>query len=194
MSVRRQARGEERRKLVLRTTLELVERHGIDRVTHRAVGQAAGVPLGSVTYYFPTKDGLLRDALELWVAEEVDRLERLGAAIEAERLSPAEGAARWADLLRGNDPHQAAQFELYLHAARTPDLREAAAAAFAAYERVAAVALRSAGLAAVDAERVAALFVALADGMGLRRLAEPDARAGFDAALRDLFEALARRG
>src|SRR5829696_9445993 len=133
MSVRRQARGEERRREILHATLALIERGGVEAVTHRAVGEAAGVPLGSVTYYFPTSDELLREALELWVAEEVERLEGLAAAIASEELSPEEGAARWGELLRGNDPHQVAQFELYLQASRRPELRSAAAAAFAAY-------------------------------------------------------------
>lgn len=188
----RQARGEERRRHILRATLELIERHGVEAVTHRAVGDASGVPLGSVTYYFPSKDGLLRDALELWVDEEVDRLEHLAAAIDAERVSPEEGAARWSRLLAANDPHQVAQFELYIQAARTPELRDAVRAAFTAYERVAAAGLRAAGL--DDPESAAALFVALADGMGLRRIADPESAAPFDAALVELFEALTRGG
>ena len=190
MAVRRQARGEERRKGILHATLELIERHGVEAVTHRAVGEASGVPLGSVTYYFPTKDALLREALECWVAEEVERLEGLAAAIEREQLSAEEGAARWADLLRGNDPRQVAQFELYLQAARRPELRSAVAEAFAAYERVAAAALRAVGL--DDAESAAPLFVAVADGMGLRRLANPGAGPPAQAALIELFELLAR--
>ena len=194
MSVRRQARGEERRREILHATLALIERGGVAAVTHRAVGEASGVPLGSVTYYFPTKDALLREALELWVSDEVARLEQVVSAIEREHLSAAEGAARWSELLRGNDPHQVAQFDLYLQAARDPSLRDAAAEAFAAYERAAAAALRAAGLSPEDAERVAALFVALADGLGLRRLAAPEAGPAADAALVELFEALGRDG
>jgi DNA-binding transcriptional regulator YbjK len=191
MTISRQARGEERRLHILRTTLGVIERQGVEGVTHRAVGDAAGIPLGSVTYYFPSKDGLLRDALELWVSDEVDRLEELAAAIEAEQASPRESAVRWSELLTANDPHQVPQFELYLQAARTPELRDAVRAAFGAYERVAAAALRAAGLS--DPERAAPLFVALADGMGLRRVADPEAAAPFDAALIDLFDALAGR-
>lgn len=191
MAVQRQQRGEHRRRHILQTTLALIERGGVGAVTHRAVGEASGVPLGSVTYYFPSKDGLLHDALELWVADEVERLERLAADIEAEGMSAEEGAAAWAERLRANDPHQVAQFELYLQASRTPELRDAVASAFAAYERVAAAGLRAAGL--EEPERAAALFVALADGMGLRRVADPDAAPPFDAALVELFDALAAR-
>jgi DNA-binding transcriptional regulator YbjK len=192
MSVRRQTRGEERRREILHATLDLIERGGVGAVTHRAVGDASGVPLGSITYYFPTKDALLREALECWVTEEVTRLEGVIAAIEREHLSPEEGAARWSELLRGNDPHQIAQFDLYLQAARDPQLREAAAQAFAAYERVAAAALQAVGLPGGAA--AAPLFVALADGLGLRRLADPGAGPAADGALVRLFELLAERG
>ncbi len=191
MSVRRQARGEERRREILHATLSLIERGGVEAVTHRAVGEASGVPLGSLTYYFPSKDGLLREALELWVAEEVVRLEALALSIEAEQVSPRDGAARWSELLSANDPHQVAQFELYLAAARRPELRESVRAAFAAYEHVAVAGLRAVGLDAPEA--AAPLFVALADGMGLRRVADPDAKAPFETALVELFEALAAR-
>src|SRR3954451_10777054 len=145
MSVRRQARGEERRQEILHATLELIERGGVEAVTHRAVGEASGVPLGSVTYYFPTKDELLREALECWVSEEVERLSAVAAAIEGEQLSPEERAARWGELLRGNDPHQIAQFDLYLQAARDPSLRGAVAEAFTADERVGGAGLPAAG-------------------------------------------------
>src|SRR5215217_978796 len=169
MAVQRQARGEERRRQLLHATLDLIRESGVEAVTHRAVGERANVPLGSVTYYFPTKDALLREALECWVSDEVSRLEGLTAAIEAEQLSPEQGAARWGELLRGNDPAQVAQFELYLQAARTPELRSAAAEAFAAYERVAAAALRAAGL------------------------AEPGAAERFEGALAELFSLVAGR-
>jgi DNA-binding transcriptional regulator YbjK len=190
MTVRRQARGEERRREILHATLALIEREGAEAVTHRAVGAASGVPLGSVTYYFPTKDALLREALECWVAEEVARLEGLTEAIEREKLSAEESAARWSELQRAHEPGEVAQFELYLLASRTPELRAAAAEAFAAYERGAEAALRAAGL--KDAASAAPLFVALADGLGLRRLADPESAPRADAALVELFELLAR--
>lgn len=41
----------------------LIER-GPDAVTHRQVAAAAGVPVGSASYYFPSRDGLYRAAVE----------------------------------------------------------------------------------------------------------------------------------
>ncbi len=55
-------RSEERRRQILETTLRLVAEGGVDSVTHRRVAAAAGVPLGSTTYYFESREHLLREA------------------------------------------------------------------------------------------------------------------------------------
>ncbi len=184
----RQPRGEERRERILRATLGVIGRDGIPAVTHRRVAEEAGVPLGSLTYWFATKDDLLREALRLFVDEEAARLRRVGDEIE-EGMTPAEIAERFSAVLEaGQGPEQVAQFELYLEAARNPALREVARQCFAAYEDVCRVALRAVGVEAPPGHPLPALFVALADGLGLRRLGgggAPDVR---DAMLA-LFEA-----
>lgn len=166
--VPQQARGEERRERILRATLAVIGRAGIGAVTHRSVAEEAGVPLGSLTYWFGTKDDLLREALRRFVADESERLravaERLGSGVD-----PAVLAHEFADVLATNTgDEQIAQFELYLEAARNPALRDIAEESFRAYEDVAVAALRAAG--ASEPERLAPLFVSLADGMGLRRM------------------------
>lgn len=44
--------------------LDLVAEHGMAGVSHRTVARAAGVPLGSTTYYFDSLDDLLAGALD----------------------------------------------------------------------------------------------------------------------------------
>jgi len=172
--VPQQARGEERRERILRATLAVIATSGIAGVTHRRVAEEAGVPLGSLTYWFSAKDDLLREALRRFVDEEAARLhalaEELGTGAE-----PAEAAARFAAVLEDPDEpgEQLAQFELYLEAARNPALRDIAAEAFRAYEEVAVAALRAAGV--EGAEEAAPLFVSLADGAGMRRQATGEA-------------------
>jgi DNA-binding transcriptional regulator YbjK len=173
---------------VLRCTLVLISERGVEAVTHRAAADAADVPLGSVTYYFESKEQMLREALELWVREEVERLEELASALQGATMTPAEAAQAFQALLEVNDPHAIAQMDLYLYAARVPELRESAENAFAAYERVSVAALTALGN--EDPERAAPLFVALADGLGLRRLATGSAPALADS-LVALFEAFA---
>jgi DNA-binding transcriptional regulator YbjK len=182
----RQPRGEERRSQILRATLAVIGRSGIPAVTHRSVAEEAGVPLGSLTYYFESKDELLRDALLLFVSEEAERLRVLGESIAEQELAPEQIADGFSALLETEKgPEQIAQFELYLEAARNPALREPAERCFRAYEEIAAAALRAAGV--PDPDRAAALFVAMADGLGLRRVAAPGTGAELRAALLDLF-------
>ena len=185
----RQPRGEERRRAILFAALRVIGAEGLSAVTHRTVAEVARVPLGSLTYYFASKEDLLREALLLFADEEVARLHALAAALEEESLPPAEIAVRFGDALSGSDPEQVAQFELYLEAARNPALQAPAAACFAAYEQVCASALRAAGVEAPGA--LPGLFVAYLDGAGLRRLAAPrDAGPELADGLLALFEAL----
>jgi len=182
----RQARGVERHARILRAALAVCRREGVAGVSHRTVAEEAGVPLGSLTYYFPTKDDLLREALLLFVEEEIARLSVLAAALAGRSLEPEQVATGFAALLEASDPEQISQFELYLEAARRPALRDAAAECFAAYEQVAVAALRAAGV--PDPEHRASLVVAMADGLGLRRAAAP----GTGPELRDALLALTR--
>lgn len=183
----RQARGRARRRDILVATLALVRRGGIAAVTSRAVAREASVPLGSLSYYFDGKDDLLEQALLLHVDEEVARLRAITDALTADddEPDPREAAHAFMSVLREGDLATIAQFELYLEAGRNSALREAAARCFAAYEEVVATALAAAGL--PDAESAAPLFVAFADGLGLRQLAAPESALALDEGLLRLF-------
>lgn len=158
----------------MQATLAVISRSGIPAVTHRSVAEEAGVPLGSLTYWFATKDDLLREALRRFVEEEADRLSGIAAQL-ADGVAPADAARSFAEVLEAGHtrPDQIAQFELYLEAARNPALRPIAEEGLRAYEAVAVAALRSVGV--DDPEEMAPLFVSLADGLGLRRIASGSA-------------------
>jgi TetR/AcrR family transcriptional regulator, regulator of biofilm formation and stress response len=53
-----------RRARILQATLEVIRDGGIDAASYRGVAAHAGVPLGSMTYYFPTLEGLILSALD----------------------------------------------------------------------------------------------------------------------------------
>ena len=164
----------DRREEILRAALRLIGSRGMHHVTHRDVAAEAGVPLGSTTYYFSTKEELLREALRLFVAEETARLHAAaqrfdGVSAEPEAVADAIVAELRDTLTRPIE--QVAQFELYLEATRTPALAEEAKACFAAYEEIAVAALRAAG--AKDPERLAPLFIGLIEGLMFRQLVEP---------------------
>ena len=59
-----QARAVERRAEILAAACELLARGGTAAVTHRQVAERAGVPNGSIRYYFATRDALLRACVE----------------------------------------------------------------------------------------------------------------------------------
>jgi DNA-binding transcriptional regulator YbjK len=190
--VPQQVRGQERRERILRAALGVIGRDGIPSVTHRRVASEAGVTLGSLTYWFATKDDLLREALRLFVDEETERLRRVGAVLTDE-MAPAEIAERFSEVLEAGDGiGQVAQFELYLEATRNPALREVAQQCFAAYEEISRTALRAAGVELDPTHPLPALFVALADGLGIRRMGAGDAPDAREAML-TLFGAVPSR-
>ncbi|MCT1916732.1 TetR/AcrR family transcriptional regulator [Kocuria rhizophila] len=59
-----QARAVERRADILEAACGLLASGGTAAVTHRQVAEKAGVPNGSIRYYFATRDALLRACVE----------------------------------------------------------------------------------------------------------------------------------
>src|SRR3954447_18553754 len=95
----RQTRGEERIDEILRATLDVIRREGLGAVTHRTISDESGVPLGSLTYYFATKQDLLRAALQLFVAEDVARLRATAEELLAAGADGEEVVERFASVL-----------------------------------------------------------------------------------------------
>jgi len=67
--VNRQARGDERRLHILRAAWQVIINDGIRGVRHRAVAEAAGVPLASTTYYFKDIQALINESMQLFAQE-----------------------------------------------------------------------------------------------------------------------------
>ncbi|WP_018684348.1 TetR/AcrR family transcriptional regulator [Actinokineospora enzanensis] len=123
----RRTRGERRRTEIIEATLQVIERAGVSGVTHRSVAAAAGIPPASITYHFGALDDLLEAALVQAAADLVDRVREL---IESRRIKgddPAGAVAEMlAEALGPRRARTAARYELYLLAARRPDLRPVA--------------------------------------------------------------------
>lgn len=191
-SVARQPRGQERSEAIARATLAIARRDGVPGITHRSVAREADVPLGSLTYYFPARQDLLAGALELFVEEEVAWLTEVGESMLGLELPPATVVDRFADALEARQGDQIGQFELYLEAARTPELQPVVARAVEAYAEVARLALRAAD--APQLAEHAPIFAALVDGIGLQRVSTPDAAPDLRTALLAVFRALLAAG
>ncbi|MGH2938584.1 MAG: TetR/AcrR family transcriptional regulator [Solirubrobacterales bacterium] len=163
-------RAPETRERILRATLALLAEEGTAALSNRRIAAAADISLGSLTYHFPSQASLLRESLLLYVGEEVERLEAIAAALRDRDPTPQEVATDVEGLIGrpGGGPGPLAELELHLQAARDPELQEASARCFAAYEALAASALDTLGVA--DPARHASAFVALITGLGVRRL------------------------
>jgi TetR/AcrR family transcriptional regulator, regulator of biofilm formation and stress response len=183
-----------RHAALIDAAVKLLGEQGRQAVTHRAVAEEAGVPLGATTYYFDSRDDLLAQALR---SISAGRIENAGSV--AEDLLRADTPERLADelvewLVEAVDPSRnlyVAEFELWLEAARRPELREAArdwcAAERSAFEK----ALEALG--SEDPERDARIVAGALDGLAGMALMEPkpiEAARATRPELRRLIEAL----
>jgi DNA-binding transcriptional regulator YbjK len=188
----REAQG--RREQILDAALRVIGRSGREAVTHRAVAEEAGVPLGSTTYYFDSRDDLLGQALEHVARKETERYGQLGEELRQSKTPRALADMLLDQLIFEAEDRSAyiAEYELWLEAGRRPDLREPATAWCDAVQLAVAGALDKLG--STDPAADASLVVAAIDGLGERVLAREDdparAVAEFRPQLRRLVERL----
>lgn len=117
-----------RRSAILDATLTVIAREGIGRTSHRAIAREADVPLGSTTYYFPSLRALVEEALELCTTRMVEQLETWSERLHGTDDLAADLAGLAYDYYIGDRERALVEYELYLAAARTPQLRPAARA------------------------------------------------------------------
>lgn len=68
-------KNQNRRGLILETTLKLISRGGVDAVSYRKVADLANIPLGSTTYYFDSREDLICETFDFYI-ERAKRLQR----------------------------------------------------------------------------------------------------------------------
>lgn len=109
-----------RRQRIIEATLEVIASRGVAGTTHRRIADEAGVPLGSVTYYFDSLEALISDAF-LQLAARSSAL--FGARLEAasDRSAAVDAVV---DIIAGTiwaEPRTLLlSYELYAFAARHP--------------------------------------------------------------------------
>lgn len=124
--------AEQRRRSILEAALRVVADGGVEAVTHRRVAAEAGVPLGSTTYYFASREDLLRAAFRHHAAAVLRQLDTLG---EGMRLRTAPDVVAFLVELAEHELADrdalVVEYELIVRAARDPEL----AREVKAYER-----------------------------------------------------------
>lgn len=84
-----------RRERILEASLRVIQERGVHRASHRVIAAEAGVPLGSLTYYFEGLEDILEQSFALLAERSArDYGEKLATA-----TSPAEAAEAVADFV-----------------------------------------------------------------------------------------------
>jgi AcrR family transcriptional regulator len=165
----------EAQQRILRAATELIASDGIDEVRIARVANRARASTALVHHYFSTREELLAQALlqsfELAADERfgagpaaaTSATEGLAIAIDECLPTPGEGEREWVLWL-----------ELWLRAAREPELRPVAGRMYESYREWVARVIRrgveSGEFRRVDPDEVADLAMALFDGLGVRAL------------------------
>jgi TetR/AcrR family transcriptional regulator, regulator of biofilm formation and stress response len=165
-----------RRLLLLQTTLRLIAEEGIDAVTHRSVAEAAGVSLGSTTYWFTSRQDMLHQALEHFARLEIEGLHERLAPLRGRSLSQNRLVDEFAELLLPQLDrerwHTVAQYAFMQEASRRPELEAVCREWSQAWENELAGLFASLGTRSPELE--ARMFLAMLDGLLLGQLAAPE--------------------
>jgi AcrR family transcriptional regulator len=164
----------DRRAQLLDATIAVIGRGGLSAVTHRAVEAEAGLPHGSTTYYFRSRQQLIDAAVEHlmvvdheavdWIAHEIAMVLAEGRGeLDHERL--AAGVTGW---IRARPELQLARYELTLAGARRPEIRERMRAGRETFVRLLIPIVVAAG--SPEPERDASALLAMLDGLILNEL------------------------
>ncbi|HEX6855872.1 MAG TPA: TetR family transcriptional regulator [Streptosporangiaceae bacterium] len=200
-----------RRALIADAAISTLARDGMRGLTHRAVDRTAGLPEGSASYYFRTRQALLQATVERLA--ELDSTDMLasGAVVDSAAMMdsaamadsaavpppPGQELSAFAALaaalveswLTAGRERQLARYELSLEATRRPELRQTLVTTGAAIRAVIAGRFAAAGV--PEPAQRAADFAAFIDGLlfdqiagaGNRELTAPDLRAAIDTLL-----------
>ncbi len=114
----------DRRQLILDTTLRMIAAGGIDSVTHRKVAEAAGIPLGSTTYYFESREHLLRETFNHYIGMAKALQERLGARPITRVQDLVNFLVELTNRELADEALLLAEYEMTLFAARDPQVAE----------------------------------------------------------------------
>ena len=114
----------DRRRVIARHALEVLAAEGARGLTHRAVDRAAGLPAGSTSYYFRTRNALLDACLDDLVRQDEAEIAALAPtlrAADADQLAATLAAVlhRWATTDR---TRQLGRYELFLESRRRPEV------------------------------------------------------------------------
>ncbi|RJQ80728.1 TetR/AcrR family transcriptional regulator [Pseudonocardiaceae bacterium YIM PH 21723] len=173
----------DKRTKVLAAAVEVLGAGGSRALTHRAVDAAAGMPAGSTSNYFRTRNALVTGVLEylseigIAAIQELAGMPRPVDVAEFARLM----AGMYTHLLEHGRLAQVARRVVFTEAAWNAELQAAIGEAGVPFQRLMADWLRSLG--AADPEPDARLLMIFLDGLLADRLIHPDSGVDVESAI-----------
>lgn len=187
------SKGEQTRQRLLECARDLLAENGLSALTHRAIEQRAGVSHGVTTYHFATREALLAALLQ-FVGDELlawqSAIRECMAAADPATLDHHQIAREVVTELMGRHNNTLARYELYLYAARRPELAEAMASARRRHVDLEVRAFERLG--AQNPELAANRYLSALEGLVLYQISvpEPDFEAWAPAYLMTVVRAL----
>jgi len=190
------SRADAKRTRVLTATLRLLARGGPRAVTHRAVAAEAGTSLRATTYYFASREELLREAFLHYAEGAIARIEALEVPLPEDPAQALEAAAQMlaetvlSDLMEDR-VGLVAEYEWVLEIGRSPSLE----ASYGRFQSRLVAMLRTYGekLGTGTAQLDARIVLAALRGVEVEALAQPSTppnREALVATFRRLLSAL----
>jgi DNA-binding transcriptional regulator YbjK len=159
------------RDRALDAAVDLPGTEGLRALTHSRVDQRAGLPKGSTSNYFRTRQALLTGVVDAIVEHELPQVGRATSLNTPAQLVEAMCAV-FEHITSVDRTVTTARLVLFLEASHNPALREALSRGRAAMEAMGVVAL--ARLGARDPQTAAAAMAACFEGLMLHRIARDD--------------------
>jgi AcrR family transcriptional regulator len=173
-----QARAERTRERILNAALTEFARHGYDATGVAEICAAASVTKGAFYHHFAGKQALFLELLDTWLQAVDEQLQRANTATESFPLrlqSMAEAAQQVFVDAQGQVPMF---LEFWAQAARDPTTWQATIAPYRRYRswfaQIVAEGIADGSLRAVDPAAAAQVIVALAVGLLLQGLLDPE--------------------
>jgi AcrR family transcriptional regulator len=162
---------------ILAAAQEILAERGYAELTITAISQVSGVNRALVSYYFGGKAGLLAALVDtLFQDPEVGLVEEIRSTGGPER---ARHFLEWQRRVSRAERTNRMLYELLPHALRDPEVRARFAEEYRVYRAVDAGLLAAAPreLSEQELESLAAVTIAVVEGLGIQRALDPD---GFD--------------
>jgi AcrR family transcriptional regulator len=170
---------EKRRRQILNAAWKVFSQKGLDAANVSDVASMAGVSYGTVYYYFDSKDDLFMAVFEDWIATSFYKTFTKSGLTTA---TATDQLRRFADsatvMMSGSAEFLPAQMQFWGHLVRNDAIRERFRLLFAELRgflaQIIQAGIDSGEFKLVDAEAIAAIAIAVYDGLILQWLADPN--------------------